>query len=63
MKDLPNIKKELKMMQNMLKDKPDEKLINGYNRAMEEYKKTGDEQHRNAALFIKKELSDRNIEV
>jgi len=63
MKDIPNIKKELKLMQKMLKDKPDDNLINGYKKAMKQYDETGDEQHKNAALFIKEELDDRGIEI
>jgi len=63
MKGFPNIKKELKNMQNMLSNKPDENLIEGYKKAMKEYKQTGEIQHKHAAMFIKKELDNRGVEV
>ena len=63
MEDIPNIKKELKNMQKMLKGKDDEKLIEGYKKAMIDYDITGNEQCKNAALLIKRELDDRGIEV
>ena len=63
MKGFPNIRKELKNMQNMLKGKPDKNLIEGYEKAMEQYKETGEEQHKHAAMFIKSELKKRGIEM
>jgi len=63
MKGFPDIKKELKNMQNMLKNKPDENLIEGYKNAMKKYEETGDEQHKHAGMFIKNELDRRKIKV
>ena len=59
----PNIRKEMEKMEKMLKEKPDEKLIDGYNRAMKTYDRTGDEQHKRAADMIKKEIKRRKLKV
>ena len=63
MKELKDLRKELKNMTNMLKNKPDENLIAGYKRAMKAYENTGEIQHKHAGMMIKKELDRRNIEV
>jgi len=61
MKGFPSVKKELKKMQNDLKNKPDEKLINGYKEAMKDYKETKDEQCKIAADLIKAEIYRRGL--
>jgi len=63
MKELKDLKKELKNVKNMLRDKPDENLIEGYKRAMKAYENTGEIQHKHAGMMIKKELDRRKIEV
>jgi len=59
----PNIRKELKGMEKMLKTRPDEKLISGYKRAMKTYEKTGEIQHKHAASVIKKEIDRRGLKI
>ena len=56
-------KKQVKMMNTSLKQKPDEKLIKGYNEAMKDYKETGNEQCLQAANFIKKEIDRQKLKL
>lgn len=60
---IPNIKKIMKQMMSDLSEKPDENLINGYKKAMEDYEETGDKKHKIAADIIKKEIDRRGLEV
>ena len=61
--NLSALKKTLKKLNNDLRDKPDEKLIDGYKAAMQDYKDTDNKECKAAADIIKKELTRRNIEI
>jgi len=63
MNDVKNLRKSLKFMFKYLSKKPDENLIEGYKKAMEDYKESNNEQHLRAAEFIKLELDKRGIKV
>ena len=56
----PNVNKELKKLENYLKNRPDDKLIKGYKDAMKDYEETGNEQCKVAADVIKKEIDRSN---
>ena len=58
-----DLKKELKKMQKMLKDRPDEALIKGYKRAMKAYENTGEVKHKHAGSLIKKEIDRRGLKI
>ena len=57
------LKEELKKLEAHLKKRPDEKLINGYNKAMNDYKRTKDRQIKLAADIIKKEIDRRGLKI
>jgi len=59
----PNVKKAMKDMEEHLKTRPDDKIINGYKNAMKDYKETGNEQCKIAADVIKKEIDRRGLKV
>lgn len=59
----PNVKSELEKLEKHLKKRPDEKLINGYKRAMEDYKESENEQCKWAADIIKKEIDRRGLKI
>ena len=57
------MKRALKQMNADLSEKPDDKLIDGYKKAMKDYKDTGNKQCLVASELIKKELDKRGIKV
>ena len=56
-----NVEKALINLSKHLKKKPDEKLISGYKKAMEDYEETKDNNCKFAAELIEKELKRREI--
>jgi len=61
---MKSLKKAMKAVQKMNDDLigiSDNKLIEGYKKAMDDYKKTGNENIRDAAEIIKKEIDRRNL--
>ena len=63
MEKSPDVKGALKRMEKMLKKRPDEKLIAGYKKAMQDYEETGDEQCKHAGNIIKAEIDRRGLKV
>lgn len=61
--DVPNVENEVNKMQEHLKSKPDEKLINGYKEAMKDYEETGRIECKLAGDCIKAEIDRRGIEI
>jgi len=59
--DLAQIK--INQMRKHLESRPDEKLINGYKKAMEDYKETNDENCLVAANEIKREIDKRGLDL
>lgn len=59
----PNVKKQMKKMEKHLKNRPDEKLIEGYKRAMQDYEDTKNEQCKSSADIIKQEIDRRGLEI
>ena len=51
MNDVKNLRKSLKFMFKYLSKKPDENLIEGYKKAMEDYKESNNEQHLRLSLI------------
>lgn len=58
-----NIQKEMEKLEKYLKDRPDNKLINGYKRAMKDYEETNDERCKLSADIIKKEIDRRGLKI
>jgi len=61
--DVPNVEDELNKMQEHLKTRPDDKLINGYKNAMKDYEETGRIECKLAGYCIKAEIDRRGIKV
>ena len=61
--DVPNVESEIKKMQEHLKERPDEKLINGYKHAMKDYEETGRLECKLAGDCIKAEIDRRGIKI
>ena len=55
--------KKIKTMYNDLKNISDEKLIEGYKKAMKDYEEKKDEKIKVAAEVLKKELDRRRLKV
>jgi len=58
-----NVKKELKNLEKHLRTRPDDKIVNGYKRAKEDYEATGDNQKKIAMDMIKSEAERRGLDV
>ena len=63
MDEIKNIKKQLKGMEQMLKTRPDNKLIEGYHLAMHDYEQFDNKQAKVAAEIIKKEIDRRGLTI
>lgn len=63
MKTIKGALNAFKLMQNDLKDKPDDKLIEGYKRASKDYEETADEKIKVARDVIKAEIDRRGLKV
>jgi len=61
--DVPNVEDELNKMQEHLKTRPDDKLIDGYKNAMKDYEETGRIECKLAGDCIKAEIDRRGIKV
>ena len=63
MKSLKKAFEEVKLMQKYLTERPDDKLIEGYKKATEDYEKTGDERIKAARDAIKTEIDKRGLKI
>ena len=61
--NVEDVKKRLLELEAHLKTRPDANLLEGYNRAMEDYRKTGKEEIRVAGELIKTEIDRRGLKV
>jgi len=60
---MDDVKEAIDTMKRHLANRPDEKLIKGYQRAMKDYEETGDEKIKSAADAIKQEIDKRGLSV